>query len=61
MRMGSGWWRVMRQRPPVRFIFDLIKFLGEALPGWLPADVVSADWEAVSSNKQAKSEYMEAV
>jgi hypothetical protein len=50
------------KRPPVRFIFDLVKFVGESVGAeFMPESVAGADWESVQASKQSKSDYMDSV
>ena len=51
------------KRPPVRFLFDLVRFLGANNPGFLnpvPA-LAEADWAVVGADKLSKLEFMEKV
>jgi hypothetical protein len=49
------------KRPPVRFLFDLFKFVVETIPGSLPDSIRSADWDTVASSKQGKLDFMNEV
>lgn len=57
------------KRPPVRFLFDLVKYIGEVVLGtqtvaqakFLPDKLLQADWDAVSASKQSKIEFMQEV
>lgn len=56
------------KRPPVRFLFDLVKYVGEIVmtqtagkSKFLPESLVQADWEAVSATKQSKIDFMQEV
>lgn len=49
------------KRPPVRFLFDLVKFVGAGNPGFLSEYLDSADWAAVGADKASKLEFMEKV
>ena len=56
------------KRPPVRFLFDLVKYVGEIMmtqtagkSKFLPESLVQADWEAVSATKQSKIDFMQEV
>lgn len=56
------------KRPPVRFLFDLVKYIGEvvlmqttAQAKFLPDKLIQADWDAVSASKQSKIDFMQEV
>ena len=56
------------KRPPVRFLFDLIKYIGEIVTvqtsgkfKFLPDSLLQADWETVSATKQSKIDFMQEV
>lgn len=49
------------KRPPVRFLFDLIKYIAEQNPGSLPSVIETADWTQVGATKESKIEFMELV
>jgi hypothetical protein len=46
------------KRPPVRFLFDLFKFIATSHPNIMPASIGSADWDTVGASKQAKLDFM---
>ena len=56
------------KRPPVRFLFDLVKYVGEIVmtmtagkSKFLPESLLQADWEVVSATKQSKIDFMQEV
>eukprot|EP01038_Epipyxis_sp_PR26KG_P007305 gene7305-9952_t len=49
------------KRPPVRFLFDLIKFIGSYNPSFFPISLDNATWEIVGSEKQSKLDFMQEV
>jgi hypothetical protein len=49
------------KRPPVRFLFDMIKFIGSNNPGFLDESLESADWAVVGADKSSKLDFMEKV
>ena len=49
------------KRPPVRFLFDLVKFIGANNQGFLEEPLLSADWAVVGADKNSKLEFMETV
>jgi hypothetical protein len=49
------------KRPPVRFLFDMIKFIGANNPGFLEEALESADWAVVGADKNSKLDFMEKV
>jgi len=48
------------KRPPVRFLFDLMKFVGETT-GLFPASITGRQWESISDSKQAKIEFIDEI
>lgn len=49
------------KRPPVRFLFDLIRFVGANNQGFLGEALSEADWAAVGADKASKLDFMEKV
>lgn len=49
------------KRPPVRFLFDLFKYIAELYPGYLPSNIHNGDWAVVGVTKESKTEFMEEV
>jgi len=49
------------QRPPVRFLFDLFKFIMKSEPGWFPSDLETVSWEEVNVGKESKVQFMDKV
>ena len=49
------------KRPPVRFLFDLIRFVGTNNPGFLDEALDAADWAVVGNDKHSKLDFMENV
>lgn len=49
------------KRPPVRFLFDLIRFVGTNNPGFLDEALDAADWAVVGTDKHSKLDFMEKV
>lgn len=49
------------KRPPVRFIFDVIKFISISNPGFLSNNLESSAWEEVGEDKVSKVKFMEEV
>ena len=48
------------KRPPVRFLFDLFKFIGSKT-GLFPAPIMQISWESIGDSKDGKIEFMEKV
>ena len=48
-------------RPPIRFLFDLITYCAKENVGCFPINIESADWVEVSASKQTKIDFMEKV
>ena len=49
------------KRPPVRFLFDLIRFIGGNNAGFLEESLSTADWAVVGADKASKLDFMEKV
>jgi hypothetical protein len=49
------------KRPPVRFLFDLVKFVGAGNPGLLSEPLETADWSVVGTDKTTKLDFMDQV
>ncbi len=49
------------KRPPVRFLFDLIRFVGTNNPGFLDEALDAADWAVVGNDKHSKLDFMDKV
>lgn len=49
------------KRPPVRFLFDLIRFVGANNAGFLDEELSTADWAVVGADKTSKLDFMEKV
>eukprot|EP01041_Mallomonas_annulata_P001818 gene1818-3525_t len=46
------------KRPPVKFLFDLIKSVGEAAPGLYPASLSTVKWDSIGESKTGKGDFM---
>jgi hypothetical protein len=49
------------KRPPVRFLFDLFKFIGTSNPGFLDSSMEAAEWATVGADKTGKLTFMDNV
>lgn len=49
------------QRPPVRFLFDLFKFIMKCEPTLFPPELEAISWDEVCVSKESKTQFMENV
>jgi hypothetical protein len=49
------------KRPPVRFLFDLIRYIGDTNDGFLDSTLAFADWATVGVDKASKILFMDNV
>jgi hypothetical protein len=49
------------KRPPVRFLFDLIRYIGDTNDGFLDSSLAFADWTTVGVDKASKILFMDNV
>eukprot|EP01034_Spumella_vulgaris_P021448 gene21448-27481_t len=49
------------KRPPVRFLFDLVKHIADGNTGYFPPTLQGTDWEIVGVSKQSKLDFMQEV